>query len=60
MEEFFLMPIKEVAEIIRTSQQYKPNCNLVVIDFLIRHGFIVPEHPGYLELLQSLRAGDFS
>lgn len=34
---------------------YKPNCNLVVIDFLIRHGAITPESNGYLELLDALQ-----
>lgn len=38
VEYFELLPVSEVAKIIRTSQQYKPNCALVVIDFLFRHG----------------------
>lgn len=37
---FELMPIERVAEIVRTSEAFKPNCNLVVIDFLQRHGVI--------------------
>ena len=40
------------------SAGYKPNCNLVIIDFLIRHGVITPETDGYLELLSSLRRSD--
>ena len=39
---------------------YKPNCNLVVIDFLIRHGMITPESTMYLELCGALRSGDCS
>lgn len=39
---------------------YKPNCNLVVIDFLLRHGMITPESPYYLELCGALRSGDCS
>lgn len=35
---------------------YKPNCNLVVIDFLIRHGVIAPESERYLELCGKLRS----
>jgi hypothetical protein len=38
VESFELVPVCEVAEVIRTSQRYKPNCALVVIDFLFRHG----------------------
>ena len=37
---------------------FKPNINLVVIDFLVRHGYIPPEAPGYLELVASLRQGE--
>jgi hypothetical protein len=33
VESFELVPVYEVAEVIRTSQRYKPNCALVVIDF---------------------------
>ena len=36
---------------------FKPNINLVVIDFLVRHGFLDPSEPGYLELVASLRQG---
>ena len=36
---------------------FKPNINLVVIDFLVRHGEISPEESGYLELVASLRQG---
>ncbi|MCO5612737.1 hypothetical protein L7F22_067006 [Adiantum nelumboides] len=35
-----LLPISEVEKMLRESEAYKPNCALVVIDFLIRHGII--------------------
>jgi isopentenyldiphosphate isomerase len=35
---FHLWPIEQVAEIVRDSDAFKLNCNLVVIDFLVRHG----------------------
>ncbi len=38
VESFKLLPLSEVVEGLRTSQNYKPNCALVVIDFLFRHG----------------------
>ena len=50
---FELMPMEQVAEIVRDSDEFKPNCNLVVIDFLLRHGFIDSDHPDH----QSLRDG---
>jgi len=41
---FELMPIESVAEIVQESEAFKPNCNLVIIDFLLRHGFIGVDH----------------
>jgi len=55
VEAFTRMPVAEVAEIIRTSQDFKPNCNLVIIDFLVRHGYITPEQPKYLQIVEGLR-----
>ena len=37
---------------------FKPNINLVVLDFLLRHGHIPPSAPRYLELVASLRQGE--
>lgn len=56
VEAFYLWPIEQVIEAVRDSDAFKLNCALVVIDFLIRHGLIPPEHPDYLELLQGLLA----
>lgn len=57
MESFQRLPIEEVANIIATTDKFKDNCNLVIIDFLIRHGFLKPEQEGYLQLLAGLRWG---
>ena len=54
---FELLPIAEVMELVRTTDAFKFNCSLVVIDFLIRHGLIAPEHPEYLDLVAGLRSG---
>jgi 8-oxo-dGTP pyrophosphatase MutT (NUDIX family) len=53
---FSLLPIEEVAEIVRTTRDFKFNCNLVIIDFLARHGHLTPEDPDYLQIVRSLRA----
>ena len=53
--EFMLWPIAKVAEIVRDTKEFKFNCNLVIIDFLVRHGLIAPEHPDYLDIVQGLR-----
>ncbi|EKE68896.1 DUF4743 domain-containing protein [Oceanibaculum indicum] len=54
IEEFQLLPIAEVARIVDTSDDFKFNCNLVIIDFLIRHGLLGPDRPDYLDLVSGL------
>jgi 8-oxo-dGTP pyrophosphatase MutT (NUDIX family) len=54
VESFQLLPVEEVAEIVRTSDQFKANCNLVIIDFLIRHGLIGPDDKDYEQLITGL------
>lgn len=56
VEEFYLMDIKEVANIVKTSDEFKLNCNLVIIDFLVRHGLLNGEDRDYLKIVHSLRA----
>lgn len=67
VQDFFLMSLPEVAAMVAGGtpdegdlESYKDNCNLVVLDFLVRHGAIPPDTPGYLELARKLRAGDCS
>jgi 8-oxo-dGTP pyrophosphatase MutT (NUDIX family) len=38
-----------------TPSAFKPNINLVVIDWLLRRGHVPPDAPGYLDLVTSLR-----
>lgn len=54
---FELLSIDEVAEIVRTTDAFKFNCALVVIDFLIRHGRLGPDDADYVELACGLRSG---
>ncbi len=54
VEEFYLWPVSRVLETVRDSCDFKQNCNLVIIDFLIRHGFIPAEHPEYHDLVTGL------
>ena len=51
---FFLWPVDKVMHVVASTREFKFNCNLVAIDFFIRHGFIAPDHPDYLALTQSL------
>jgi len=57
IEEFMLWPAERVLREIETTDNFKFNVNLVMIDFLIRHGIVGPERPDYLELLAGLRRG---
>jgi hypothetical protein len=54
LERFDLMRVEDVAERVRATDDFKFNVNLVIIDFLIRHGVIAPDHPEYLDLVAGL------
>jgi 8-oxo-dGTP pyrophosphatase MutT (NUDIX family) len=55
VDEFYLWPMERVAQTVHDTDEVKHNCNLVIIDFLIRHGYITEDHPEYSELLAGLR-----
>jgi len=52
--EFYLKPLQEVAEVVRTTDRFKFNCNLVVIDFLVRHEFITKTDREYKGIMSYL------
>ncbi len=54
ISDFYLWPMERVIETVRDTDDFKFNCALVVIDFLIRHGFLGPDHPEYVDLLGGL------
>jgi isopentenyldiphosphate isomerase len=56
IDDFMLWPVDKVASVVRDTTEFKFNCNLVVIDFLVRHGLIPPDHPDYLDIVRGLRA----
>lgn len=50
-EDFTLMEVDELLERLH-NHEFKPNCGLVVTDFLIRHNYITPESDeNYLEIV---------
>lgn len=53
---FELWPVQQVMSVVAETDAFKLNCNLVIIDFLVRHGLIGPEHQDYLAIVQGLRA----
>jgi len=55
VESFRLLPVTEILNIILNTDEFKPNVNTVIIDFLIRHGIISNMSPDYLYLCNILR-----
>ncbi|XP_041460309.1 nudix hydrolase 20, chloroplastic-like isoform X2 [Lytechinus variegatus] len=59
VSEFYLWSLSKVKEEIATDR-FKPNCSLVCLDFLIRHGYINHDgEPHYLDFLSSLHQTHF-
>ena len=52
---FELWPAARLAATVRDTTRFKFNCNLVIIDFLIRRGVLGPEDPDYPAILAGLR-----
>lgn len=56
VEAFYRLPVEEVARLVRETSEFKLNCNLVIIDFLVRRGLIPQDDPDYLEIIRGLRS----
>lgn len=54
VDEFYLWDIGKVHDIVASAQEFKTNCALVIIDFLLRHGHIEADHPEYEALARGL------
>jgi 8-oxo-dGTP pyrophosphatase MutT (NUDIX family) len=50
IESFRLMELDEARAILAAGEDFKFNVALVVIDFLIRHGYVTPDDADYSEL----------
>eukprot|EP00802_Teleaulax_amphioxeia_P006950 Tamp_06956.p1 GENE.Tamp_06956~~Tamp_06956.p1 ORF type:complete len:857 (+),score=91.70 Tamp_06956:1-2571(+) len=58
VEEYTLVPVEEAVTSIRTQLPlWKPNSALIMLDFAVRHGFIGPDEPDYIQLVHLLRGG---
>jgi hypothetical protein len=55
VEAFALWPLDRVAAAVRDGDDFKFNVNLVIMDFLVRHGWFRPDDPGYLDVVTGLR-----
>jgi len=60
VEDFFLWSIDQIKESMAPDfcDPIKPNCYLVIIDYLLRMGYVSPDTNGYLDVLRELRSGD--
>ncbi len=56
VQSFMCLPVEEVMELVVRTDEFKPNCNLVAIDFFIRHGFLSADSdPDYDSIVRNLR-----
>ena len=47
MHSFELWPVRRVFETVRDTTEFKYNCNLVLIDFFVRHGLLSADDPQF-------------
>ncbi|KAH8090619.1 NUDIX hydrolase domain-like protein [Filobasidium floriforme] len=52
VDSFQLLPVREVIDTLQNDPTaFKPNCGLIIVDFLIRHGMITVENePDFFEI----------
>src|SRR5262249_586025 len=55
IESFSLWPIERVRTSLAETEDFKFNVALVNIDFLVRRGYLSPDEPGYVDLVEGLR-----
>ncbi len=55
IEEFFLWPVARVIDTLANTDKFKFNVALVIVDFLVRHGFVSPDDRDYIEIVNGLR-----
>jgi len=54
VDSFELWPAARVMARVRDTFDFKYNCNLVLIDFFVRHGLIEADDPDYLAIVTGL------
>lgn len=52
---FELLPVSEIVHRLRSADDFMYDIAVVLIDFLVRHGFVGPEDREYLPLIAGLR-----
>ena len=54
VDAFYLWSINKVRNILEHTDDFKFNSGLVVIDFMVRHGFIDADEPAYADIVSGL------
>ena len=54
VETFYLWSIDKVRDILEQTDDFKFNSGLVVMDFMVRHGFIDADEPAYADIVSGL------
>jgi isopentenyldiphosphate isomerase len=55
VHSFELWPVRRVFETVRDTFDFKYNCNLVLIDFFVRHGLFSADDPQFVPVAAGLR-----
>ena len=55
VHSFELWPARRVFETVRDTVEFKYNCNLVLIDFFVRHGMLSADDPDFIPIVSGLR-----
>jgi isopentenyldiphosphate isomerase len=55
VEAFELWPVARVYETVRDTTEFKYNCNLVLIDFFVRHGLLAADDRDFFAIISGLR-----
>ena len=55
VHSFELWPVRRVFETVRDTSEFKYNCNLVLIDFFVRHGLLSADDPQFMAIVSGLK-----
>jgi hypothetical protein len=55
VHSFELWPARRVFETVRDTTEFKYNCNLVLIDFFVRHGMLSADEPDFVPIVSGLK-----
>lgn len=55
VDSFELWPVRRVYETVRDTTDFKYNCNLVLIDFFVRHGLLAADDRDFFAIVAGLR-----